>query len=140
MAGYWDRPIATESAMTADGYFRTGDAGILLPDGQMKIVDRLKDMVIVSGFNVYPNEVEDVLVEHPKVREAAVVGRANAATGEEVVAFVVPRDEGLTEAALRKFCRDRLTGYKIPRSFIFREELPKSNVGKVLRRQLKDEL
>jgi long-chain acyl-CoA synthetase len=140
MAGYWDRPMATESAMTPDGYFRTGDGGILLPDGQIKIVDRLKDMVIVSGFNVYPNEVEDVLVEHPDVREAAVVGRANAATGEEVVAFVVPRGEGLTEAALRKFCRDRLTGYKIPRSFIFREDLPKSNVGKVLRRQLKDEL
>jgi long-chain acyl-CoA synthetase len=138
MAGYWDRPLATEAAMTKDGFFRTGDGGVLLPDGQLRIVDRLKDMVIVSGFNVYPNEVEDVLVEHPDVREAAVVGRPCAATGEEVVAFVVPRSDDLTEESLRKFCRERLTGYKIPRAFIFREDLPKSNVGKVLRRQLKE--
>jgi long-chain acyl-CoA synthetase len=140
MAGYWDRPMATETAMTKDGFFRTGDVAVMLPDGQIKIVDRLKDIVIVSGFNVYPNEVEDVLAEHPKVREAAVLGRPFAATGEEVIAFVVPREEGLTQEELRHFCRERLTGYKVPREFFFRDELPKSNVGKVLRRSLKDSL
>ncbi len=140
MAGYWDRPMATEAVMTKDGYFRTGDVGMLLADGQIKIVDRLKDMIIVSGFNVYPNEIEEIIVEHPKVREAAVVGRPDMATGEEVVAFVVPREPDLTEADLRAFCRERLTGYKMPRAFIFREELPKTNVGKVLRRNLKDSL
>ncbi|WP_294534259.1 AMP-binding protein [uncultured Rhodoblastus sp.] len=140
MAGYWDRPLATEAAMTKDGYFRTGDVGVMLPDGQIKIVDRLKDMIIVSGFNVYPNEVEEILVEHPGVLEAAVVGRPFAATGEEVIAFVVPREAGLSEEDLRHFCRERLTGYKMPREIIFRDELPKSNVGKVLRRQLKETL
>jgi long-chain acyl-CoA synthetase len=140
MAGYWDRPMATEAAMTKDGFFRTGDVGVMLPDGQIKIVDRLKDVIIVSGFNVYPNEVEEVLVEHPKVREAAVIGRPSEATGEEVVAVVVPREEGLTPDELRAFCRERLTGYKLPREIIFRDELPKTNVGKVLRRSLKDSL
>jgi long-chain acyl-CoA synthetase len=140
MAGYWDRPMATEAAMTKDGFFRTGDVGVMLPDGQIKIVDRLKDVIIVSGFNVYPNEVEEVLVEHPHVREAAVIGRPFGAAGEEVVAVVVPRDRELTEPDLRHFCRERLTGYKMPREFIFRDELPKSNVGKVLRRSLKDSL
>ncbi len=140
MAGYWDRPMATEAAMTTDGFFRTGDAGIMLPDGQIKIVDRLKDMIIVSGFNVYPNEIEDIIVEHPKVREAAVIGRPDMATGEEVVAFVVPREPGLTEQDLRQFCRERLTGYKMPRAFIFRDALPKSNVGKILRRNLRESL
>jgi len=140
MAGYWDRPMATEAAMTADGFFRTGDAGIMLANGQIKIVDRLKDMIIVSGFNVYPNEIEDIIVEHPKVREAAVIGRPDMATGEEVVAFVVLREPDLTEQDLRHFCRERLTGYKMPREFIFRDELPKSNVGKVLRRDLRESL
>jgi long-chain acyl-CoA synthetase len=140
MAGYWDRPMATEAAMTADGFFRTGDVAVMLPDGQIRIVDRLKDLIIVSGFNVYPNEVESILVEHPQVREAAVIGRPSDATGEEVVAFVVPRVDGLTEENLRHFCRERLTGYKMPREFIFRDELPKTNVGKVLRRSLKESL
>jgi long-chain acyl-CoA synthetase len=140
MAGYWDRPIATETVMTKDGFFRTGDSGVILPDGQIKIVDRLKDLIIVSGFNVYPNEVEEVLVEHPKVREAAVVGRPSTASGEEVVAFVVPRGEGPTEEELRRFCRERLTGYKTPRAILFRDDLPKSNVGKVLRRSLREML
>ncbi|MCW2275705.1 AMP-binding protein [Rhodoblastus acidophilus] len=140
MAGYWDRPMATADAMTPDGFFRTGDVGMILPNGQIKIVDRLKDLIIVSGFNVYPNEVEDVLIEHPEVREVAVVGRASTASGEEVVAFVVARGAGLTEEVLRAFCRERLTGYKTPRSFIFRDELPKTNVGKVLRRSLKEML
>jgi long-chain acyl-CoA synthetase len=140
MAGYWDRPMATQAAMTADGYFRTGDVGVMLPDGQIKIVDRLKDMIIVSGFNVYPNEIEEIIVEHPKVREAAVIGRSDAASGEEVVAFVVARESGLTEDELRHFCRERLTAYKVPRQFIFRDELPKTNVGKVLRRNLRESL
>jgi long-chain acyl-CoA synthetase len=140
MPGYWDRPMATEAAMTQDGFFRTGDVGVMLQDGQIKIVDRLKDMIIVSGFKVYPNEIEDIIVEHPKVREAAVVGRSEPATGEEVVAFIVPRAPDLTPEELRQFCRERLTGYKMPREFIFRDELPKSNVGKVLRRNLKESL
>jgi long-chain acyl-CoA synthetase len=140
IAGCRDRPMATADAMTPDGFFRTGDVGMILPNGQIKIVDRLKDLIIVSGFNVYPNEVEDVLVEHPDVREVAVVGRASTASGEEVVAFVVARGAGVTEEALRAFCRERLTGYKTPRSFIFRDELPKTNVGKVLRRSLKEML
>lgn len=140
MAGYWDRPMPTEAAMTADGFFRTGDVAVMLADGQIKIVDRLKDLIIVSGFNVYPNEVESILVEHPQVREAAVIGRPSDATGEEVVAFVVPRVDGLIEEDLRHFCRERLTGYKMPREFIFRAELPKTNVGKVLRRSLKESL
>ncbi len=139
-AGYWDRPLATQAVMTEDGFFRTGDIGVFLADGQLKIVDRLKDMILVSGFNVYPNEVEDILVENPKVKEAAVIGRPDVATGEEVVAFVVPRDPQLSVAELQSFCRQRLTPYKMPREFIFREELPKTNVGKVLRRALKDSL
>ena len=120
--------------MTDDGFFRTGEPVMMLPDGQIKIVDRLKDMIIVSGFKVYPNEIEEIIVEHPKVREAAVIGRPVMATGEEVVAFVVPRERDLAEHDLRPFCRERLTGYKMPRAFIFRDALPKSNVGKILRR------
>ena len=112
MAGYWDRPMATEAAMTKDGFFRTGDVAVMLPDGQIKIVDRLKDVIIVSGFNVYPNEVEEVLAEHPNVREAAVIGRPSDATGEEVVAFVVPRADGLTKEDLRHFCRSALPATK----------------------------
>jgi long-chain acyl-CoA synthetase len=140
MAGYWNCPNETAVAMTSDGFFRTGDIGIMLPDGQIKIVDRLKDMIIVSGFNVYPNEVEDVLAEHPLVREVAVIGRPSAATGEEVVAVIVPRDPSLNVEELRHFCRERLTSYKTPREYLFREELPKSNVGKVLRRNIKESL
>ena len=140
MAGYWNCPNETAVVMTSDGFLRTGDIGIMLPDGQVKIVDRLKDMIIVSGFNVYPNEVEDVLAEHPLVSEVAVIGRPNAAMGEEVVAVIVPRDPSLTVDELRRFCRERLTSYKVPREYVFREELPKSNVGKVLRRNIKESL
>jgi long-chain acyl-CoA synthetase len=140
MAGYWQRPDETAKVMTADGYFRTGDVAVMLPDGQIRIVDRMKDMVLVSGFNVYPNEVEDVLVRHPKVLEAAVIGIPDAQSGETVVAYVVARDGTLTAEELRAFCRENLTGYKIPRRIEFREALPKSNVGKVLRRALRDEV
>jgi long-chain acyl-CoA synthetase len=140
MAGYWHRPDETAQVMTPDGFFRTGDIAILRPDGQVEIVDRLKDMVLVSGFNVYPNEVEDVLVHHPKVMEAAVIGLPDAQSGEVVAAYVVPRDGTLTVGELREYCRANLTGYKIPRRIEFRDSLPKTNVGKVLRRALRDEV
>lgn len=140
MAGYWNRPDETAKAMTADGYFRTGDGALMLPDGQLKLVDRLKEMIIVSGFNVYPNEVEDALVKHPKVREVAVIGLPDAHSGEAVAAYVVRRDDTLTAEDLRAFCAQSLTKYKVPKSITFRAELPKSPVGKVLRRVLRDEV
>jgi long-chain acyl-CoA synthetase len=140
MAGYWKRPDESAKVMTSDGYFRTGDAAIMLPDGQVKIVDRMKDMILVSGFNVYPNEVEEVLAMHPGVLEAAVIGLPDEQSGEMVAAYVVRKDETLTVEELRKFCRENLTGYKIPRRIEFRDSLPKTNVGKVLRRALRDEV
>jgi len=140
MAGYWQRPDETAKVMTADGYFRTGDVAVVLPDGQVKIVDRMKDMVLVSGFNVYPNEVEEVIVKHPGVVEVAVIGLPDEHSGEAVVAYVVRRDSALTVEDLRKFCRENMTGYKVPRRIEFRETLPKTNVGKVLRRALKEEV
>ncbi len=139
MAGYWQRPDETARVMTPDGYFRTGDVAVILPDGQVKIVDRMKDMILVSGFNVYPNEVEDVLVQHPGVMEAAVIGQPDEQSGETVVAYVVRKDQALSVDDLRQFCRENLTAYKVPRRIEFRETLPKTNVGKVLRRVLKDE-
>lgn len=139
MAGYWRRPDETAKTMTEDGYFRTGDIAVMLPDGLLKIVDRLKDMILVSGFNVYPNEVEAVLIQHPNVKEVAVVGVPNEHSGEAPMAFVVAREPGLTRQELREFAHERLTGYKIPRYFEFRESLPKTNVGKILRRALRDE-
>jgi long-chain acyl-CoA synthetase len=124
--------------MTADGFFRTGDIGVMDAEGHVKIVDRKKDMVLVSGFNVYPNEVEDVVASHPGVLECAVVGVPDAQSGEAVVLFVAKKDPALTEQALREFCAQQLTAYKRPRYIIFRQELPKTNVGKVLRRELRD--
>jgi long-chain acyl-CoA synthetase len=140
MAGYWQRPDETAKVMTADGYFRTGDIALLQADGQVKIVDRLKDMVLVSGFNVYPNEVEEILVKHPGVLEAAVIGLPDQGSGEVVAAYVVRTDENLTIDELRDFCRENLTAYKVPKRIDFRETLPKTNVGKVLRRALKEEV
>jgi long-chain acyl-CoA synthetase len=140
MAGYWQRPDETARVMTQDGYFRTGDVAVILPDGQVKIVDRMKDMILVSGFNVYPNEVEDVLVKHPGVMEAAVIGLPDEQSGEAVVAYVVRKDPHLDPEELRRFCRENMTGYKVPRRIEFRETLPKTNVGKVLRRVLRDEV
>jgi long-chain acyl-CoA synthetase len=140
MAGYWNRPDETAKAMTADGYFRTGDLAILLPDGQMKLVDRLKEMIIVSGFNVYPNEIEDVIVKHPKVREAAVIGLPDPHSGECVCAYIVRRDDTLTADEVRAFCSEQLTKYKVPKIISFRADLPKSPVGKVLRRVLRDDV
>ena len=139
MPGYWRRPDETAKVMTPDGYFRTGDIAIMEPDGLIKIVDRLKDMILVSGFNVYPNEVEAALIEHPKVREVAVIGVPFEHSGEAPMAFIVPRDPSLTREELRAFAHERLTGYKTPRFYEFRETLPKSNVGKILRRELRDE-
>lgn len=140
MAGYWQRPDETAKVMTPDGWFRTGDVAVILPDGQVKIVDRMKDMVLVSGFNVYPNEVEEVIVKHPGVMEAAVIGLPDEHSGEVVVAYVVRKDQALSAEELREFCRENLTGYKVPRRIEFRDTLPKTNVGKVLRRALKEEV
>ena len=140
MAGYWNCPNETAVAMTKDGYFRTGDVATILPDGQVKLVDRLKEMILVSGFNVYPVEVEQVLIQHEKVRDVAVVGVPDPHSGEAVVAFIVSRDPSLTAAELTRFCRENLTPYKTPRRFEFRDDLPRSNVGKVLRRVLKTDL
>ncbi|MCJ2088339.1 AMP-binding protein [Methylobacterium sp. E-005] len=139
MRGYWNRPEETARAMTADGFFRTGDVAIMLPDGQIKIVDRMKDMILVSGFNVYPNEVEEVLAAHPGVLECAVVGAPHPETGEMVVAHVVLKDPSLAPEAIRAHARTQLTGYKVPRQIVLHETLPKTNVGKVLRRMLRDE-
>ena len=138
MSGYWQRPDETAKVMTADGYFKTGDIGVMDAGGQVKIVDRKKDMVLVSGFNVFPNEIEDVVASHAGVLECAVVGVPDAASGEAVVLFVARKDPALSEQALMKFCSEQLTGYKKPKYIIFQQELPKTNVGKVLRRELRE--
>ena len=137
MMGYWERPEATDEAIDGEGFFRTGDVVVGLDNGFYKIVDRIKDMILVSGFNVYPNEIEHVITSHPNVLECAVVGVVDDRTGEAVKAFVVRRNSDLTETALREFCRTDLTAYKVPKHIEFRDELPKSNVGKILRRELR---
>ncbi len=139
MAGYWNRPEETAKVMTPDGYFRTGDIGIMSPDGYTKIVDRKKDMILVSGFNVFPNEVEEVIASHPGVLECAVIGVTDAKSGEAVKAFVVKKDPNLTVQDVLKFCATELTGYKVPKIVEFRTDLPKTPVGKILRRELRDE-
>ena len=138
MAGYWQRPDETAKVMTPDGYFKTGDVGVMDDRGFFKIVDRKKDMVLVSGFNVYPNEVEDVVASCPGVLECAVVGVADDKTGEAVKLVVVKKDASLTEAAVREYCKAHLTGYKQPKVVEFRTEMPKTPVGKILRRELRD--
>ena len=139
MSGYWNRPEETAKVMTADGYFRTGDIGVMDEKGYTKIVDRKKDMILVSGFNVYPNEIEEVIASHPGVLECAVIGIPDSKSGEAVKAFVVKKDPNLTAEAVIKFCHEQLTGYKVPKHIEFRNDLPKTNVGKILRRQLRDE-
>ncbi len=139
MAGYWQHPEETAKVMTADGFFATGDIGVMDERGFIRIVDRKKDMILVSGFNVYPNEVEGVVAMHPGVLECAAVGVADRKSGEAVRLYVVKKDAALTADDLMKHCRDHLTGYKIPRDIEFRADLPKSNVGKILRRELRDE-
>ena len=140
MAGYWQRPDETAKVMTADGFLMSGDIGVMDERGYIRIVDRKKDMILVSGFNVYPNEIEGVVATHPGVLECAVVGVADEKSGEAVKLFVVRKDEGVTADEIIAWCRDRMTGYKTPREVEFRRELPKSNVGKILRRQLRDEV
>lgn len=140
MSAYWQQDAETQKSFTADGYFKTGDIGVMDELGRIRIVDRKKDMILVSGFNVYPNEVEEVLVSHPGVLEAAVVGVPDEQLGELIQAYVVLRDSSVSEDDLRQWCRERLTAYKRPRQYQFRTELPKSNVGKILRRVLRDEL
>ena len=139
MAGYWNRPDETSKVMTADGYFKSGDVGIMDERGYVKIVDRKKDMILVSGFNVYPNELEGVIAGHPGVLECAVVGVPDEHSGEAVKVFVVRKDPNLTESALQEYCKAQFTGYKKPKYIEFRDELPKTNVGKILRRALRDE-
>lgn len=140
MAGYWNRPDETAKVMTEDGFFRSGDVGVALPDGQFKIVDRMKDMILVSGFNVYPNEVEDVLASCPGILEAAVIGLPDEHSGEIVAAYIVKKPGAeISAESVRAHCKESLTGYKIPKHVVFREALPKTNVGKVLRRALRDE-
>lgn len=140
MVGYWNRPKETADSMTADGFFKTGDIGIMDERGYTKIVDRKKDMILVSGFNVYPSEIEEVVTMHPGVFECACVGVPDEHSGEAVKIFVVRKDPQLTEEDLLVFCKERLTGYKRPRQVEFRTELPKTNVGKILRRVLRDEV
>ena len=138
MAGYWNRPDETAKVMTDDGFLKSGDIGVMNENGEIRIVDRKKDMILVSGFNVYPNEVEDVVAQHPGVFEVAAVGVPDGNSGEAVKLFVVKKDLALTEAELIAFCKERLTGYKRPRTVEFRTELPKTTVGKILRRELRD--
>ena len=139
MRGYWQRPEDTQKSFTDDGFLQTGDVALIQEDGYIRIVDRKKDMIIVSGFNVYPNEIEDVVSGHPKVVECAAVGVPDDKSGEAVKVYLVATAEGVTENELKEFCRERLTAYKVPKSFVFRDELPKTNVGKILRRELRDE-
>lgn len=138
MLGYWQRPEETDKMITKDGWLKTGDIGVMDTDGFFKIVDRKKDMILVSGFNVYPNEIEDVVAAHPKVLEVAAVGVPDPHSTEAVKIFVVARDASLTKEELLDYCKLNLTGYKMPRQVEFRKELPKTNVGKILRRELRD--
>jgi long-chain acyl-CoA synthetase len=139
MKGYWNSPAETAKVLSADGFFATGDVGVIDEKGYVRIVDRKKDMLLVSGFNVYPNEIESVVIAHPGVLECAVIGVPDAHSGEVPKLFVVKRDPALTEADIRKHCEANLTGYKRPKLIEFRKELPKTNVGKILRRALRDE-
>ena len=138
MAGYWNKPEETAIVMR-DGWFLTGDIGVMEPDGYFYIVDRKKDMIVVSGFNVYPNEVEDCLALHPGIFEAAVIGVPDDTTGEAVKAYVVLNDKSLTKEAIRAHCKEHLTAYKVPKRVEIRDDLPKSNVGKILRKDLRAE-
>ncbi|MGE0528201.1 MAG: AMP-binding protein [Bdellovibrionales bacterium] len=139
MKGYWQRPEETAKILSSDGWLATGDVGVMDADGFIKIVDRKKDMILVSGFNVYPNEIEEVVVAHPKVLEAAAIGVPDPHSTEAVKVFVVPKDTSLTKDEILAHCKQNLTGYKVPRFVEFRQELPKTNVGKVLRRELRDQ-
>jgi len=138
MKGYWNKADETKNCLSEDGWLKTGDVAILQEDGFLKIVDRKKDMILVSGFNVYPNEVEDIIGMYPKVMEVAAIGVDDDKSGEAVKVFIVKKDDSLTLEEIKKYCKENMTGYKVPKHYEFREELPKSNVGKILRRVLKD--
>ena len=137
MSGYWQKN--NDGVFFPGGWFRTGDIGLMDKDGFFKIVDRKKDMIKVSGFNVYPNEIENVIAGNPKVLEVAAIGLPDVKSGEVIKIFVVKKDQSLTEEELKKYCHENLTNYKVPKFVEFRKELPKSNVGKILRRVLKEE-
>ena len=139
MAGYWNRADETAKVMTADGFFKSGDVGVMDANGYVKIVDRKKDMILVSGFNVYPNELEGVIAQHPGVLECAVIGVPDEHSGEAVKVFIVKKDPNLTSEMVMEYCKEQFTGYKKPKYIEFRDELPKTNVGKILRRVLRDE-
>ncbi|WP_137137653.1 long-chain-fatty-acid--CoA ligase FadD2 [Pseudomonas asiatica] len=138
MKGYWQQPEATAQALDAEGWFKTGDIAVIDPDGFTRIVDRKKDMIIVSGFNVYPNEIEDVVMGHPKVANCAAIGVPDERSGEAVKLFVVPREGGLSVDELKAYCKANFTGYKVPKHIVLRESLPMTPVGKILRRELRD--
>jgi long-chain acyl-CoA synthetase len=138
MLGYWHRPDATAEVLDSEGWLKTGDIAVIDPDGFIRIVDRKKDLIIVSGFNVYPNEIEDVVSRHPKVANCAVIGVPDERSGEAVKLFVVPRDSSLTCEELKAYCKENFTGYKIPKQIVLRESLPMTPVGKILRRELRD--
>jgi long-chain acyl-CoA synthetase len=137
MAGYWQRPDETAKVLRSDGWLATGDMGLITPEGQLKIVDRVKDLILVSGFNVYPNEIEEVMAGHPGILESCAIGVPDEQTGEAVTLFVVRKDPNLNKEKVIAFCRENLTGYKIPKHVEFRDALPKSPVGKILRRELR---
>jgi long-chain acyl-CoA synthetase len=137
MVGYWKRPDETAGVMTPDGFFKSGDVGIMDERGYVRIVDRKKDMILVSGFNVYPNEIEQVVSLHPGVLECAAIGVPDEKSGEAVKLFVVKADAALGEEDVARYCKDNFTAYKRPKHIEFRDELPKSNVGKILRRELR---
>lgn len=138
MRGYWNKPEETSNVMTASGFFKTGDIGVMDERGYVSIVDRKKDMILVSGFNVYPTEVEEVISSHPDVLECACIGIADTNSGEAVKIFIVKRNQSLTINAISDYCKDQLTAYKRPKHIEFRESLPKSNIGKILRRELRE--
>ncbi|WP_137164607.1 long-chain-fatty-acid--CoA ligase FadD2 [Pseudomonas asiatica] len=138
MKGYWQQPEATAQALDAEGWFKTGDIAVIDPDGFTRIVDRKKDMIIVSGFNVYPNEIEEVVMGHPKVANCAAIGVPDERSGEAVKLFVVPREGGLSVDELKAYCKANFTGYKVPKHIVLRESLPMTPVGKILRRELRD--
>jgi len=138
MQGYWQLAKETSNVLSNDGWLHTGDIGFIDEAGFVQIVDRKKDMILVSGFNVFPNEVEDIIASHPNVIEVGVIGKPDEHSGEVVMAVVVKNDDSLTEDALRDYCRESLTSYKVPKSVVFTDELPKTNVGKILRRELRD--
>ncbi|KAF1068550.1 MAG: Long-chain-fatty-acid--CoA ligase [Pseudomonas citronellolis] len=138
MKGYWQRPEATAEVLDAEGWLRTGDIAVIDPDGFVRIVDRKKDLIIVSGFNVYPNEIEDVVMAHPKVASCAAVGVPDERSGEAVKLFVVARDQALTVEELKAYCKENFTGYKVPKHIVFKDALPMTPVGKILRRELRE--